>query len=493
MIALSNTMFCFNSVDTTTCMYVKLLKIRVLSLILFGCLFTPAVFGKVTLPKIFGDYMVLQRESKVAVWGRSDKNTLTISGSWNGEVVKVNVNADGTWKTRLKTPAAGGPYTLTFNDGEVLLLSDILVGEVWICSGQSNMDMPIRGLSAKDTVLNRQSILASAGNSQIRLFKLPHKASAQPKKDSPGRWQLSDSVTANTFSAVGYQYAQILQQKLGVPVGMIHSAWSGTRIEPWMSGESLAAFNYVRPATDTAQVSRTSPSALFNGMISPLLGFTCKGILWYQGESNLSQYAVYDQMMAAMVSGWKKGWEQEKIAFYYVQIAPFNYGKAKSAPYLREAQERAMKLIPDSYMISTVDIGSEKTIHPADKGTVSQRLAYAALTRTYGLKGIPYENPNLESVKFKRDKATVRLAHTGKGLVAQKNPLGFEVAGDDREFFPAVASIRKNKVIVRSDQVPNVRAVRYCFSGFAAGTVHNRDRLPLLPFRTDTWPINNDK
>ncbi len=437
--------------------------------------------------------MVLQRESNVAVWGLSDKNMLTVSGSWNGEVVNVNVNADGTWKTRLKTPAAGGPYTITFDDGEVLLLNDILIGEVWICSGQSNMDMPIRGLSAKDTVLNRQSILASAENSQIRLFRLPHKASAQPEKDSPGRWQLSDSVTANTFSAVGHHYAQILQEKLGVPLGMIHSAWSGTRIEPWMSGESLAEFNYVRPATDTAKLSRTSPSAIFNGMISPLLGFTCKGILWYQGESNLTQHAVYDQMMAAMVSGWKKGWDHQELAFYYVQIAPFNYGKAKSAPYLREAQERAMKLISDSYMISTIDIGSEKTIHPADKGTVSQRLAYAALSRTYGLKGFPYENANFESVKFKRDKATVRIAHTGKGLVAQKNPLGFEVAGDDREFFPAVASIRKNKVIVHSDQVPHVRAVRYCFSGFAPGTVHNRDGLPLLPFRTDTWPINNGK
>lgn len=437
--------------------------------------------------------MVLQRESNVAVWGLSDKNTLTISGSWNDQVINVNVNADGTWKTRLKTPATGGPYTLTFDDGEILLLNDILIGEVWICSGQSNMDMPVRGLSAKDTVLNRQSILASADNSQIRLFKLPHKASAQPEKDSPGSWQLSDSVTANTFSAVGYQYAQILQKKLGVPVGMIHSAWSGTRIEPWMSPESLAAFNYVRPSTDTAKISRTSASALFNGMISPLLGYTCKGILWYQGESNLTQHKVYDQMMAAMVSGWKKGWEQEKLAFYYVQIAPFNYGKAKSAPYLREAQERAMKLIPDSYMISTVDIGSEKTIHPADKGTVSQRLAYAALTRTYALKGFPYENANFESVKFQSDKATVRLAHTGKGLVAQKNPSGFELAGDDREFYPAFASIRKNKVIVHSDQVARVRAVRYCFSGSAPGTVHNRNGLPLLPFRTDTWPINNDK
>jgi sialate O-acetylesterase len=471
-------------------MSVNLMKIRILNLILCSCSFMPAAFGKVTLPSLFCDHMVLQRESEVAVWGRSDKTALSITGSWNGMVKKVTVNADGSWKARIKTPAAGGPYALTLDDGEVTVLNDVLIGEVWICSGQSNMDMPVRGLSARDTVLNKQHILATAQNSQIRLFKLPHKASAVPEKDSPGRWQLSDSVTANTFSAVGYQYAQILQEKLSVPVGMIHSAWSGTRIEPWMSPESLAAFNYVRPATDTAKVSRTSSSALFNGMISPLIGFTCKGILWYQGESNLTQHAVYDQMMAAMVSGWKKGWGQDRLAFYYVQIAPFNYGKAKSAPYLREAQQRAMKLIPDSYMVGTVDIGSEKTIHPADKGTVSQRLAYAALTRAYGLKDFPYEHASFESVKFKRGKGTVRIAHAMKGLVAAENPAGFEVAGDDQVFYPATTSIRKNKIVVQNEQVSHIRAVRYCFSGYAPGMVHNGDGLPLLPFRTDTWPIN---
>ena len=264
-------------------MRINLLAVKILQIIVFSSCIIP-VFGKVTLPTLFGDHMVLQRESEVNVWGRSDKSTLNITASWNGEVKNVAVNADGTWKARLKTPAAGGPYTLTFDDGEVVVLNDILIGEIWVCSGQSNMDMPVRGLSARDTVLNKQHILATAQNPQIRLFKLPHKASAQPEKASPGIWQLSDSVTANNFSAVGYQYAQILQEKLGVPVGMIHSAWSGTRIEPWMDPESLAAFNYVRPASDTAKVSRTSPSALFNGMISPLLGFTCKGILWYQGE-----------------------------------------------------------------------------------------------------------------------------------------------------------------------------------------------------------------
>jgi len=467
------------------------LKTRDLLLGILGVCCLTKAFAKVTLPPLFSDHMVLQRETNVAVWGKSDKPSVTIISSWNGQTTSVAVNADGNWKTFLKTPAAGGPYTLTFDDGEERLsISDVLIGEVWICSGQSNMDMPVRGLSAKDQVLNKELLLANADQPNIRLFKVPHTATAQLEKETPGRWQLSDSSTVKVFSAIGFQYAKVLQEKLNVPVGIIHSAWSGTRIEPWVSPESLASFSYVRPATDTAKVSRTSPSALFNGMIGPLIGYTLKGIIWYQGESNLAQHAVYDQLMAAMVEGWKRAWQQDRLAFYYVQIAPFNYGRSsKAAAYLREAQERAMALIPDSYMVSTVDVGSEKTIHPADKTTVSRRLAYAALSRTYGIEEYPYENVYFQSVKLKGNKAVVRVANAAKGLVTQENPSGFEVAGEDQQFYPALATVRKNKITVQSDKVAQIQAVRYCFGGWAPGTIYNREGLPLLPFRTDRWPL----
>ncbi len=466
------------------------LKIRAFLFAFAGMNYLTTAFATVTLPSLFSDHMVLQRETHVAVWGKSDKPSVSIIGSWDGQTATVTVNPDGSWKTLLKTPVAGGPHTLTFDDGERLILSDILIGEVWICSGQSNMDMPVRGLSAKDQVLNKEQILANAHQPDIRLFKVPHTAAARLEKDTPGRWQLSDSSTVKVFSAIGFQYAQLLQEKLNVPVGIIHCAWSGTRIEPWISPESLAPFSYVRPANDTAKISRTSPSALFNGMIGPLIGYTLKGVIWYQGESNLAQHAVYDQLMAAMVEGWKKAWQQKKMAFYYVQIAPFNYGKSsKAAACLREAQERAMALIPDSYMVSTVDVGSVQTIHPADKTTVSHRLAYTALARTYGFEAYPYENARVESVKLIGNKALLRVANANKRLVAVHNPPGFEVAGEDRLFYPATVTVRKNKITAQSDKVKQIQAVRYCFDGWAPGTVHNWEGLPLLPFRTDSWAI----
>ena len=232
------------------------LKTSALLLGILGICCLTTAFAKVTLSPLFSDHMVLQREAKVAVWGKSDKPLVTIISSWDGQSTSVAVNPDGSWKTFLKTPVAGGPYTLTFDDGEErLLINDILIGEVWICSGQSNMDMPVRGLSAKDQVLNKEMILANANQPNIRLFKVPHKAAAQLEKDTPGRWQFSDSSTVKVFSAIGFQYAQVLQEKLNVPVGIIHSAWSGTRIEPWISPENLTPFSYVRPVTDTANSS----------------------------------------------------------------------------------------------------------------------------------------------------------------------------------------------------------------------------------------------
>lgn len=472
------------------------LKLAAFLLFLFVAVHTAAL-GKVTLPPLFADHMVLQRETSVAVWGRSNSANVVITPSWNNQPVPAAVTSDGSWKVVLKTPAAGGPYTLTFDDGDRLTISDILIGEVWICSGQSNMDMPVRGLSASDQVSNKAEILASASQPQIRLLKIPHTAAGTLENDTPARWQRSDTSTVNTFSAVGFMFARQLQAQLNVPIGVIHSAWSGTRIEPWMSPESLAPFNYPKPKSDTSKVTRTTGSALFNGMIGPLLGYAVKGVIWYQGESNLVQYADYANRMAALVDGWKKAWPQDKLSFYYVQIAPFDYGringKVREVPYLREAQEKAMSLIPDSYMVSTVDIGSKTTIHPADKQTVAGRLAQAALSRTYGLTNVPYENVRLESVDLKGRKAVIHVANAPNGLVSARHPTGFEVAGDDQVFYPATASVRSKKIRLRSPQVRQIRAVRYCFRDWAPGTIHNRDGLPLLPFRTDAWPIFEHK
>lgn len=465
---------------------------RYFLVILLGLATCGVSHAKVRPASVFADNMVLQRETEVALWGSSDRQSVRITPSWNNQPVSVQVGSDGNWKTHVATPGAGGPYSITFDDGEKLVLSNILIGEVWICSGQSNMDMQVIG-SVKDPISNTAEILSTAGQPNIRLLKLPRLVSGKPEPETKVGWMLSDSVNARAFSAVGFQFAQQLYQKLGVPIGIIHTAWGGTRIEAWMSRESLAPFDHIKFPADTAKVNQNSPSALFNGMVAPLSGFTVKGILWYQGEANLVNYAVYDRLMAAMVEGWKKAWRQSEMDFYYVQIAPFDYTASNrhgtKVPFLREAQEKAMKLIPRSFMVTTVDIGSKTTIHPPDKQTIARRLAAAALALTYNQRNTPYENAGYRSVKLKADKAIVTIENTYAGLRSGPDPEGFEVAGADRIFYPASVSVRKKKIVATSPEVKKVQAVRYCFRDWQPGTVHNSEGFPLLPFRTDDWPL----
>jgi sialate O-acetylesterase len=459
----------------------------ILGLILFFA--AQKMDAKVVLPAIFGNGMVLQQQAQVKVWGKAKANAeVSIAASWGRQLIRVKADQVGNWHTTLATPAAGGPYRLTFSDGEQLTLSDVLIGEVWLCSGQSNMEMPVKGFG-NQPILNANDILLDADEPGVRLFRVTKNMSRTPLTEITDAWQHSNSETVKEFSAIGYQFARVLQQRLKVPVGMIQCAYGGTDIEAWMSKKSLIGFDDFKNPPDTAKMTKNDAAVLYNAMLTPVMGFHIKGVLWYQGENNRVNPLTYDRKMAAMVSDWRTQWGIGNWPFYYVQIAPNVYKDNKeNVPLLYEAQARAMSLIANSGMVVSVDAGSQFTIHPPDKTIISKRLAYWAMAKTYGRTGIAYAGPVFQSLKINGEKAIVSFDQIPLGLTAyQQKITSFEIAGSDRVFHPAVAVISGKTVVVQSENVKQPIAVRYCFSDNAVGNLYNVEGLPLGPFRTDSW------
>jgi sialate O-acetylesterase len=388
----------------------------------------------------------------------------------------------------LTTPAAGGPFSITFNDGQKLTLIDVLIGEVWLCSGQSNMEMPVKGFNNQPT-LNANDILLQSEELQVRLFKIDKKMSRTPLTVLNNVWQHTNAATVSEFSAIGYQFARLLQQQLKVPVGIIQCAYGGTDIEAWMTKKSLSPFNDFKNPPDTAKLIKNDPAVLYNAMLNPIIGFHIKGTLWYQGENNRVNPLTYDRKMEAMVKTWREEWNIGEWPFYYVQIAPNVYKDYKeNIPLLYEAQARAMSLIPNSGMVVSVDAGSQTTIHPPNKTIIAKRLAYWALAKTYGKSGLAFEGPVFKALKITDDKAIISFDKIPLGITAyDQKPGAFEIAGNDRVFHPADAVISGKTIVVKSELVKQPLAVRYCFKDNAVGNVYNVEGLPLGPFRTDNW------
>jgi sialate O-acetylesterase len=447
--------------------------------------------SKIVLPPVIDNHMVLQRETRVAIWGWADQGaTVTISPSWNKKVYRTKADGAGKWKVLVETPSAGGPYSITLSDGSTpLVLKDILIGEVWLCSGQSNMEMPVEGFK-NQPVLNSNDILMEAGNPNIRLFREERAASMTPKDSCLNSgWQLDDPEAAKKFSAVGYGFARLLQKQLGVPVGIIGTYWGGTMVEAWMDQKSLESFPEIKVPSDTVGKGKNTPTALFNAMLHPLIGYGIKGVIWYQGEQNRGNAAIYDRLLASMVKEWRELWQSGEWPFYYVQIAPYQYNDklGPSAP-LREAQQRALQLIPNAGMVVSLDVGQEKSIHPPDKITISKRLAYWALAKTYKRKGLSFTSPYYSSMKVTGNSVTLRFDNAVNGLTSFGKPIiNFEVAGADQVFYPAEARIQGDGIRVTCDKVKEPIAVRYGYKDWVEGEVYNTEGLPLAPFRTDAW------
>ena len=377
-------------------------------------------WAKVVLPSVFSNGMVLQRNAEVAIWGSSDtQKEVVINTSWNGKSYKVKATA-GQWKAKVTTPAAGGPYTITINDGEETKLQDILIGEVWVASGQSNMEMPLRGFKDQP-VSNAEEIIKNAANDKIRLFLGEKVTWSNPLNEVKGQWQAAKPAVVTEFSAVAYGFAKILQEKLKVPVGIIQVAWGGTLVQAWMSAKSLGPYPEVKipEANNAALKDKNVATGLFNAMIHPILGYNIKGVIWYQGEQNRHEPENYLKMFPDMVKDWRNRWGIGDFAFYYVQIAPYISKTEKlskaleelqpKVPFLREVQLKAEQIIPNSGMAVIMDVGAQNTIHPPDKQTVSDRLSFIALNKSYGFKNVAYQGPVYKSQSVNGSKVLLKF------------------------------------------------------------------------------------
>lgn len=462
--------------------------------------------AKIKLPSILADNMVLQQKAEVKLWGWSSNNaSVKVITSWNKTSYATKADSNGNWMLKVSTPEAGGPYQISFSDGEKLELKNILIGEVWFCSGQSNMEMPMRGFDRQPTKGGNDVIVKANPKTPIRIFttdikdeKFIKQFDKKPKTDCIGQWNQNDSEAVANASATAYYFARHLQEVLDVPVGIIISSWGGSMVEAWMSREAIAPFKEINTAildNDSIVKKHTStPCIMYNAKIAPLTNYTIKGFLWYQGESNRQNADLYAKLMPAFVKELRSKWNIGDFPFYYVQIAPFNYDGANgtSAARLREVQQQNMETIPNSGMITTNDIGNPVFIHPVNKETVGERLSLWALGATYGKKGFLYKPPLYKKMEVKDKKIYVDFQNAERGISPMWTDLqGFEIAGADKVFYPASATIetKTTRLAVWSDKVPEPVAVRYGFKNYAEASIFSISGIPVAPFRTDDWPL----
>jgi sialate O-acetylesterase len=468
-------------------------------LLLFLLLSFSSLHAKVVLPTILGDNMVLQQQTDAKLWGEATVHAkVTVKTSWNKAIYTTIADSKGKWLLSVKTPNAGGPYEVSFSDGETITLKNILIGEVWFCSGQSNMEMPVRGFN-RQPVAGSNDILAKAkATTPIRIYTTDtvRQFSKQPQTDCKGRWMENASENVAQASAAAYFFAQYIQEVLEVPVGIIVSSWGGSTVETWMSRESIAPFTEIDLSlldnNEEVKNPAATPCVLYNAKIAPITPFVIKGFLWYQGESNRGNVDVYARLMPAFVSDLRARWNCGEFPFYFVEIAPFNYDGADltSAARMREVQLQNMRDIPNSGMVTTLDIGNPVFIHPTDKATVGKRLAYWALAKTYGKTGFGYVSPTYQSMEVAENKIYINFNDAERGLCPMWTALkSFEIAGADKKFYPANAEIetKTTRLAVSCEQVPHPVAVRYAYKNYTEASVFNIYGIPVAPFRTDNW------
>ena len=498
----------------------------------------------VSLAPLFTDHAVLQREKAVPVWGLANPGE-TVTVCFQGQTVAAAAGGDGRWMvwlSPLSADSSGSDLAVT-GKKDTKTLHDVVVGEVWMCSGQSNMEFVVDDpLNATFRVQNADAEVAAAQWPLIRQFKVARRVAAAPVTTARGSWISCSPRTAREFTAVGYFFARDIFQRLGIPVGIIDSTWGGTVVESWMSPAALAgdpAFAIVGPrwqkmqadyprakaeyeaavaewgrtvsaARAAGQASFTAlikshaeprpphgfgpedpwtPSSLFNGMINPLAPFALRGFLWYQGESNAEAASEHHRLFAAMITDWRAQFGQGDVPFYWVQLANYRYLRdppGRKWAFLREAQAQALSL-PSTGQAVSIDVGDPDNIHPRNKQEVGRRLALIARANVYGIAG-DSSGPVFAGANAEGGAMRVRFRFADNGLTASGKPLqSFELAGADRRFHPALAAIAGDSVVVRSAEVPAPVAVRYAWSNAPEANLFNGSGLPAAPFRSDTW------
>jgi len=483
-----------------------------------------AANGDIKPNSLFSDHMVLQSGMLVPIWGTASPGE-RVTVKLNEQEQSTTAASDGKWIVRLANLKPGGPYQMMLTGQNTITVSDVLVGEVWIGSGQSNMAFTVSKARAYYAgVTNEEQEIAAANYPQIRMFTGKTAKTYEPQDSVDGEWLICNPENVPGFSAVGYFFARDFQREIKVPVGILTLAFGASTAESWIRREAMAADVQLKPMLDRfdaayqafrekgaqAETSASPPAAnsppgartrnpdpvqdqhnatvLYNGLIHPVIPYAIRGVIWYQGESIVGGepgIALYPRVMATLIQDWRKLWGQGDFPFYFVQLAAQQANS--NNPRVREAQATALSL-PNTGMAVTVDIGEPKNVHPHNKQDVGDRLARIALANVYGRK-IEYSGPVYESMKVDGDTVRVKFTHLGRGLVAKGGPLKwFEVAGDDRKFVQAQAKIDGDSVVVTSRDVKSPLAVRYAWDSYPEGcNLYNDAGLPAAPFRTDKW------
>ena len=479
-------------------------KARITKLLLL-MLFIPwlGTHAELKLPSFFSDNMLLQQQSNANIWGWADaKALITLKTSWSNQTITTRADENGKWNIKLSTPAGSyTTHTMNIRSGkDNIKLTNILIGDVWLCSGQSNMEMPMKGFKGQPIFGGNREILKSK-NKNLRLLTIKRNAQLTPQDTTTGSWQEASPETVKEFSATGYYFGRLLSETIeNIPIGLMCVSWGGSFIEAWMSEEMLQGFTEkpIPQAGDLIQVPNRTATALFNGMIHPIVGYNIKGCLWYQGETNYDCPDTYPALFQTMVNAWRKLWGCGDFPFYYCQIAPFDYASIAASPaqtggkynsaFIREAQYKCQTMVPNTGMVVLLDVGEENCIHPMRKDIVGERLAMLALTKTYGMTGFGAESPSFQEMTVKDGVAILSFTHAPMWLTAFGKELKlFEIAGEDRKFYPAKASINRSKVEVSAQEVKHPVAVRYAFKDFVTGDLFSTEGLPVSSFRTDNW------
>ncbi len=496
--------------------------------------------GDIRLPGFYNDHMVLQRNEEIPLWGWAAPGERVTVGIDNGNTITTVTGKNGKWQLKLASMPAGGPHTISIKGNNAITLSDILIGDVWLCSGQSNMQWRL------NQSLNAKEHIANAKYPKIRLVTIPMRISRVALDDTPGNWQICSPDTAGKFSAVGYYFGEYLHGELDIPIGLVNSSWGGTKVEPWTppvgfkmvttlndiykklqrsnpkspvykkkigqhitnlenwiteAKESIASGkvltpNPIYPAELNPKVTPASPTVIYNAMIHPLTKMPIKGAIWYQGESNhlKNDGLLYRDKKEALIKGWRKLWGKKDLPFYYVQLAPFNYRlrynlKPHKLAEFWEAQAKVME-IPNAAMAVINDIGNVKDIHPRNKKPVGKRLGLLALSGTYNKKGIISSGATFKSMAIEGDKLRVRFTSTGGKLSSRdgKKLNWFEIVGLGGEFKPAEAVIDGDSILLSSKEIENPRAMRFAWHGHAEPNLINAAGLPTSAFRAGKVP-----
>ena len=456
---------------------------------------TRACCAAARLPSIFADNMILQQNAKTIVWGTANPNE-SVTVEINEAAGSAVANFDGIWRVELPAQKAGGPYDMTVRAENTIVYKNVWFGEVWLCCGQSNASFPLkRAARGKEES-------ATATYPQLRFFTVPQRSAEEPQRDFSAKWEPCSPKTCPDVSALAYYFGQYLHEKLQAPVGVVVAAWSGSTCEAWVERSSLAKFPELEPLLDPDRLMRASPGqragALYNGMIAPLVPFAIKGVVWYQGESNANRAWQYRALFPTLISSWREKWGQGDFPFYYIQLP--NFMAAKSEPSasawaeLREAQHKALSARNVGEVV-TIDLGDANNLHPKNKEDFGRRLANLALAKTYDFDA-PYSGPIFKSFKVVDSRAFLSFDSVDGELKIGENPgcdsselRGFAVAGADRVFHWAEASIIDDGVVVvSSPEVAKPIAVRYAWADNPICNLTNASGLPASPFRTDDWP-----